>query len=159
MTGSDVHRIERLEIDEASLAAASAEAADERRVAIKDLLGDNRFTVLDAPEGPYGLRLAEAENRLVFEVSRLDGELVRTFMLSLSPFRQVIRDYFLICESYFDAVRKATPGQIEAIDMGRRGLHNEGSELLRERLSGKVEVDFDTARRLFTLVCALRRPR
>ncbi|WP_298020412.1 UPF0262 family protein [uncultured Parasphingopyxis sp.] len=144
-----------VEIDEGSLAPVSAESEHERKIAIFDLLEENRFAVVDAPDGPYALKLSLADNRLVFDVTRQDGEPVRQFLLSLTPLRRLIKDYFLICDSYYDAIRSSTPAQIEAIDMGRRGLHNEGSEILIERLSGKVETDFDTARRLFTLVCAL----
>jgi uncharacterized protein (UPF0262 family) len=142
-------------LDEASLSAQTADAAHERRVAIFDLLEANSFDVLDGPEGPYILALSVVEQKLVFDVKLLDGSDVRIFVLSLSPFKRVVRDYFLICESYHQAIRQATPSQIEAIDMGRRGLHNEGSRLLETRLEGKVKLDFDTSRRLFTLICAL----
>jgi uncharacterized protein (UPF0262 family) len=111
--------------------------------------------VVDGHDGPYSLSLSVVEQKLVFDVKLLDGTAVRIFVLSLSPFKRVIRDYFMICESYHQAIRQATPTQIEAIDMGRRGLHNEGSRLLETRLEGKVKLDFDTARRLFTLICAL----
>ncbi len=105
--------------------------------------------------GPYRLKLALAEQRLVFAISRESGDDVVTHILSLTPFRRIIKDYYMICESYYDAIRSSTPSQIEAIDMGRRGLHNEGSQTLLDRLAGKIEIDFDTARRLFTLVCVL----
>jgi uncharacterized protein (UPF0262 family) len=150
-------RLVDIRLDEASLAAATAEAEHERRVAIFDLLEDNRFTV-DADEagGPYALSLAVIDRRLVFDVTRAaTKETVIKVMLSLTPLRPVIKDYFLICESYHQAIRSATPSQIEAIDMGRRGLHNQGSEILQERLAGKITLDLDTARRLFTLICAL----
>jgi uncharacterized protein (UPF0262 family) len=153
------HRIARIEIDETSLAPASPDALHERRVAILDILEANWFRLVGASAGPYDLRLAGSDGRLVFEVRDLERRPVRAHVLSLTPFRRVIRDYFIVCESYRDAMRHATPAQIEAVDMGRRGLHNEGSELLTERLKDKVEMDFDTARRLFTLVCALHRPR
>jgi uncharacterized protein (UPF0262 family) len=152
---SDTRRLADIQIDAGSLSAATADAEHERRVAIFDLLEDNVFDVVDAPDGPYALHLSVQDGKLVFDVRMLGGDQVRMFVLSLSPLRRVIRDYFMICESYYDAIRNATPTQIEAIDMGRRGLHNEGSELLEERLKGKVGVDFDTARRLFTLICAL----
>jgi uncharacterized protein (UPF0262 family) len=142
-------------LDEASLAAASADAEHERRIAIFDLLEANSFVVNDMDEGPYGLLLSIIDQRLVFAVFADSGAEVRTLILSLSPLRRVIKDYFLICDSYYDAIKAATPTQIEAIDMGRRGLHNDGSTLLQERLAGKITVDFDTARRLFTLICAL----
>jgi uncharacterized protein (UPF0262 family) len=105
--------------------------------------------------GPYTLRLGISENRLAFDIRLSDGTALIVHMLSLTPFRKIVKDYFLICESYYQAIRTAMPSQIEAIDMGRRGLHDEGSRLLMDRLSGKVEVDFDTARRLFTLICVL----
>lgn len=128
----------------------------ERAVAIYDLVEENRFHPVDDTElGPYKLKLSLVEARLVFAISRENDQAVITHILSLTPFRRVIKDYFMICESYYDAIRNSTPSQIEAIDMGRRGIHNEGSQTLRERLTGKIEVDFDTARRLFTLICVL----
>ncbi|MDZ4777222.1 MAG: UPF0262 family protein [Alphaproteobacteria bacterium] len=152
---TDRNRLADVRLDEASLAAASADAEHERRVAIFDLLESNSFIVEGMEEGPYILFLSIVDQRLIFRVDRETGEELHTFILSLAPFRKVIRDYFLVCDSYFGAIRSSTPAQIEAIDMGRRGLHNEGSTLLSERLAGKVTVDFDTARRLFTLICAL----
>ncbi len=149
------NRLTDIALDEASLAAASADAEHERRVAIFDLLEANVFAVEGTDAGPYKLGLSVVDQRLVFRVATEADAEVKTLILSLAPFRKVIRDYFLVCDSYFTAIRQATPAQIEAIDMGRRGLHNEGSELLTERLSGKVSLDFDTARRLFTLICAL----
>ncbi len=149
------NRLTDITLDEASLAAASADAEHERRVAIFDLLEANVFTVEGADAGPYKLGLSVVDQRLVFRIATEADAEVKTLILSLAPFRKVIRDYFLVCDSYFTAIRQATPAQIEAIDMGRRGLHNEGSELLTDRLSGKVSLDFDTARRLFTLICAL----
>ncbi len=148
-------RIARLDLDERSLSASSADSEHERRVAIFDLLEENLFRPKDAPPGPYAVRLSIVEQRLVFDIALMDDTPVRRLILSLRPFRRIVRDYFLICESYYNAIRSATPAQIEAIDMGRRGIHNEGSELLEERLRGKVEIDFDTARRLFTLISAL----
>ena len=145
----------RLDLDEETLAAHSPDAEHERRIAIFDLLEENHFQLEGHADGPYTLRLALQDNRLVFDVRREDETPIKAFILSLTPFRRVVKDYFLICESYYEAVRTASPSQIEAIDMGRRGLHNEGSELLQMRLKGKADVDFDTARRLFTLVCAL----
>jgi len=106
-------------------------------------------------DGPYHLHLAVQENRLQFDVRDTTEKKLRDIILSLTPFRTIVKDYFMICESYYDAIKKLSPSQIEALDMGRRGLHNEGSELLRERLEGKIEIDFDTARRLFTLICVL----
>ncbi len=153
MTARD--RLIDITLDETSLAAASADAEHERRVAIFDLLEGNVFAMEGVDAGPYRLALSVVDQRLVFAVSTDAGAEVHTIILSLAPFRKVIRDYFLVCDSYQLAIRQATPAQIEAIDMGRRGLHNEGSELLVERLAGKVKIDFDTARRLFTLICAL----
>ena len=147
------HKIKSIEIDEDSLAAASRDQEQERQVAIFDLLEANYFEPAEAGGGPYDIRLSLIENRLAFDIRGPDYE--RRHLLSLSPFRGVIKDYFMICDSYYTAIRSSTPQQIEALDMGRRGLHNEGSSLLRERLEGKVKTDLDTARRLFTLICAL----
>jgi uncharacterized protein (UPF0262 family) len=149
------HRLRSVALDEASLAPAGRAVEDERRQAISDLIEANHFHPVDAEGGPYDLVLALVEQRLAFDVTGPGYE--RRHLLSLNPFKQIIRDYFLICESYNQAIRDASPAQIEAVDMGRRGLHNEGSELLRERLHGKIETDLDTARRLFTLICALHR--
>jgi uncharacterized protein (UPF0262 family) len=149
------NRLIAVVIDEASLAAASADAEHERRIAIFDLLEANRFALDDLDAGPYALTLSIVDARLVLSVKGRDGAEERTIILSLTPFRKVIKDYFLICETYYSAIRSATPSQIEAIDMGRRGLHDEGSVLLAQRLAGKVRIDHDTARRLFTLICAL----
>lgn len=144
-----------VELD-ASIARSTPDVEHERAVAIFDLIEENSFKPAnDEGEGPYRLKLSLVDARLVFGVSREDGSPVVTHILSLTPFRRVVKDYFLICESYYDAIRSSTPSQIEAIDMGRRGLHNEGSQTLMDRLSGKIEVDFGTARRLFTLVCVL----
>ena len=140
-------------IDEDSLAAASRDQEQERQVAIFDLLDGNYFEPAEASGGPYDLKLSLVENRLAFDIAGPDYE--RRHLLSLSPFRGVIKDYFMICDSYYAAIRNASPQQIEALDMGRRGLHNEASELLRRRLEGKIETDVDTSRRLFTLICAL----
>ena len=149
------HRLSRIELDEASLASLSAEQDDERTVAIVDLLKDNAFRPDGAEAGPYSLKLSTADNRLVLDIAGPGFE--RRLLLSMSPLRGVIKDYFMLCDSYYDALRKAaTPGRIEALDMGRRGLHNEAAAILRDRLAGKVEIDGETARRLFTLVCALR---
>jgi uncharacterized protein (UPF0262 family) len=141
-------------IDEASLAPASRDQEQERKVAVFDILDGNSFGP-DADEagGPYDLILSLIENRLAFDITGPDFSI--RHLLSLTPLRTVIRDYFMICDSYYQAIRQSTPQQIEALDMGRRGLHNEGSTLLQERLAGKVTMDFDTARRLFTLICAL----
>lgn len=142
-------------IDEETLGASGPDAEHERRVAIFDLIEENSFAVEGVNRGPYVLALSQVERRLVFAVRDEAGEDVHTFILSLGPFRGVIRDYFMICDSYYEAIRTQTPHQIEAIDMARRGIHNEGSELLKERLEGKITIDQLTARRLFTLICAL----
>ena len=146
-------RLQTVEIDEESLAAASRDQEQERQIAIYDLLEENYFFPEGAVAGPYDLRMGLIENRLVLDVTGPGYE--RRHILSLSPFRGLIKDYFMICESYYQAIRNSTPQQIEVLDMGRRGLHNEASELLRKRLAGKIETDLDTARRLFTLICAL----
>jgi uncharacterized protein (UPF0262 family) len=147
------HRLQTVEIDDESLAAVSRDQEQERQIAIFDLLEDNYFLPDGAQRGPYALRMGLVENRLVFDITGPAYE--KRHILSLSPFRGLIKDYFLICESYYQAIRNSTPQQIEALDMGRRGLHNEASQLLRARLEGKVTTDLDTARRLFTLICAL----
>ena len=152
-------RIARIEIDDSALPPASPEMEQERRVAVFDLLEDNSFSLPGrdgvAPEGPFALTLAIRDGRLVFDVAADAGPRVAEFHLSLGPLRQVIKDYHQICASYFEAVRRLPPAQIEAIDMARRGIHNEGARTLQERLAGKAVCDIDTARRLFTLVCAL----
>tara|TARA_R110002124_G_scaffold107756_3_gene260357 strand:- start:890 stop:1366 length:477 start_codon:yes stop_codon:yes gene_type:complete len=149
-----------IEIDETGLATPTPEIEQERKVAIYDLLEDNRFALPKregkaVPDGPFRLGLAIREGRLVFDVATQNAERIGEFHLSLGPFRQVVKDYFQICESYFDAVKRLPPSQIETIDMARRGIHNEGARVLQERLEGKAEVDIDTARRLFTLICVL----
>ena len=149
------HRLEAIEIDEQSLAPATRDIEHERQVAIFDLLEENVFEPEGAPHGPYALKISLLDGRLALDISGSDYE--KRHILSLTPLKSMIRDYFMICESYYDAIRHAAPTQIEAVDMGRRGLHNEASEKLRERLDGKVGLDFDTARRLFTLICALHR--
>lgn len=153
--GRPTARLVDVELDE-SIGRSTPDVEHERAVAIFDLIEDNSFRpTADAGEGPYRLRLSLVDAKLVFTVSRENGEAVVTHILSLTPFRRVVKDYFLICESYYEAIRSATPSHIEAIDMGRRGLHNEGSQTLMNRLTGKIDIDFDTARRLFTLVCVL----
>ena len=153
-------RISHIVIDDANLPPPTAEIEQERKVALYDLLEDNSFVLperaeLPVPEGPYHLGLSIRDKRLVFDVNTEQAEKAAEFHLSLGPFRQVVKDYFQICESYFEAVKKLPPSQIETIDMARRGIHNEGSRVLQERLEGKVEIDADTARRLFTLICVL----
>jgi len=154
------NRICHIDIDEKGLVHPTPEIEQERRVAIYDLLEDNSFALpvraeREHPEGPYRVLLAIREGRLVVDVATEDAVKVAEFHLSLGPFRQVVKDYFQICESYFDAVKRLPPSQIEAIDMARRGIHNEGASILKERLAGKALVDSDTARRLFTLICVL----
>jgi uncharacterized protein (UPF0262 family) len=149
------NRLIDIELDE-SIGRSTPDIEHERAVAIFDLVEENSFAPRDDEAGgPYRLKLSLVEKRLVFAVRRENGADVITHILSLTPFRRIVKDYHLICESYYEAIRCATPSQIEAIDMGRRGLHNEGSQTLMDRLSGKIELDFDTARRLFTLVCVL----
>jgi uncharacterized protein (UPF0262 family) len=151
----DSDRLSDVELDD-SIGRSTPDIEHERAVAIFDLVENNRFRpVADDGCGPYRLRLAIVQSRLVLDISREDGDAVVRHILSLTPFRRIVKDYFLICESYYAAIRNATPSQIEAIDMGRRGLHNEGSQTLMDRLAGKVDLDFDTARRLFTLICVL----
>ena len=154
------NRICAINIDERGLVRATPEIDQERKVAIFDLLEENSFSLPsrdDRPTspGPYCLALAIREGRLVFDLTTQATEKVGEFHLSLGPFRQVVKDYFQICESYFEAVKRLPPSQIEAIDMARRGIHNEGARVLQERLDGKAAVDIDTARRLFTLICVL----
>jgi uncharacterized protein (UPF0262 family) len=150
-------RLSAITLDEASVIRRSRAIEQEREVAIYDLLEDNFFRLEGSSGGPYQLLLSVEENRLIFDVSRADeeDESHGRVMLSLTPFRAVIRDYFLICDSYYKAIRTAPASQIEALDMGRRATHNQGTELLQKRLEGKIETDFDTARRLFTLICVL----
>lgn len=148
-------RLVDVELDE-SIGRSTPDVEHERAVAIFDLIEENSFhPINDDGHGPYKLKLSLVDARLVFAISREHGEAVVTHILSLTPFRRIVKDYFMICESYYEAIRSSTPSQIEAIDMGRRGLHNEGSQTLLDRLSGKIEIDFDTARRLFTLICVL----
>jgi len=148
-------RLVSVTLDESSIGRSNPDIEHERAVAIYDLLEENVFAPDGHEAGPYALHLGMAENRLVFDIRTADGAPIITHMLSLTPFRRIVKDYFMICESYYQAIRTSSPSQIEAIDMGRRGLHNEGSQLLMERLQRKVGVDFDTARRLFTLICVL----
>jgi uncharacterized protein (UPF0262 family) len=153
--GKNCARLVDIELDE-SIGRSTPDVEHERAVAIFDLIEENSFhPISDDGQGPYKLKLSLVDARLVLAISRENGEAVVTHILSLTPFRRIVKDYFLICESYYDAIRSSTPSHIEAIDMGRRGLHNEGSQTLMDRLSGKIEIDFDTARRLFTLVCVL----
>lgn len=148
-------RISHIALDEKSLVRRNPQIEHERKVAIYDLLEENHFCPVGDLSGPYHIVLGIEEDRLQFDVCDDKDDALALITLSLKSFRSIIRDYFMVCESYFEAIKTKAPSQIEAIDMGRRGLHNEGAELLRDRLSEKVDVDIDTARRLFTLICVL----
>ena len=153
-------RIAHIELDDGNLPPPTPEIEQERRVAMFDLMEHNTFTLPDrdgrpVPEGPYNVGLSIRDKRLVFDVTTQSHDKAAEFHLSLTPFRQVVKDYFQICKSYFDAVKTLPPSQIETIDMARRGIHNEGARILQERLEGKVVIDDDTSRRLFTLICVL----
>lgn len=152
--GSQNHIVD-IQLDEASIGRNSPEVEHERQVAIFDLLENNSFELEDGKPGPYKLRLAIVEKRLAIEVSDEEGVPLNTFLLSLSPLSKLIKDYFLVCESYYEAVRTSPPSRIEALDMGRRALHDEGGQILTHRLQGKIKTDRETARRLFTLISAL----
>jgi uncharacterized protein (UPF0262 family) len=147
-------KIVKIDLDERSLARAPADVEHERKVAVYDLIEENFFEPVGAGPGPFELRLSHVENRLVFDIRRQGGAALRQVHLSMTPFRKIIKDYFMLCESYYEAIRTAAPAQIETIDMARRSLHNEGSEVLRTRLKEKVNLDLNTARRLFTLICS-----
>jgi len=149
------HRISAIVLDEKSVVRRTPAIEQEREVAISDLLEGSRFKPKGSATGPYRLALSVKENRLVFDIARDSGTRVGRILLSLAPFRRIVKDYFLVCDSYYKAIRTAPPSQIESLDMGRRAVHNEGTELLIERLAGKIETDFETARRLFTLICVL----
>jgi uncharacterized protein (UPF0262 family) len=148
-------RLTAINLDQASIKRANPNIEHEREVAIYDILESNTFTLEGRDDGPYTLDLSIVEDRLVFAVSQEDGTDTFTFVLSLTPLRRILKDYFLVCETYYQAIRTAPPSRIQSIDMGRRTLHDEGSRVLVERLKGKIVVDNDTARRLFTLICAL----
>lgn len=154
MAGVD-QRIAKITLDERSVVRRNADIEHERAVAIFDLLEENSFILAAGASGPFHLNLGIEENRLVLDIRSSADEPIDRMLLPLTPFRSVVKDYFLVCESYYNAIRTASPSRIEAIDMGRRALHNEGSELLRERLAERVTVDLNTARRLFTLLCVL----
>ncbi|MCZ6862556.1 MAG: UPF0262 family protein [Alphaproteobacteria bacterium] len=147
-------RIANIELDERTVVRRGADIEHERAVAIFDLLEENTFAPNLDGEGPYDLLLSVREDRLIFAISA-GGSHLGEVALALLPFRRLVKDYFTVCESYFEAIKVAPPSQIEAIDMGRRGLHDEGSELLRDQLASRIEIDFNTARRLFTLLCVL----
>ena len=154
-TPPDTKRLVAIDVDEASLPATKTDVDHERAVARRDMLADNSFAPCDTDHpGPYKLTLGEREGRLVMQIEGEDGAEVAVYHLSLSPLRKTIKDYFFLCETYYDAVRAATPEKLETIDMARRGVHEEGTEILTERLKGKVDLDHTTARRLFTLICS-----
>lgn len=153
--GADTKCLIGVTLDEASLGRGSPDQEHERAIAIYDLIERNHFAVPGDGAGPYLAHLALVERRLSFEIRRPDGTPLVTHVLSLTPFKRIIKDYAMICESYYAAIRTATPSHIESIDMGRRGLHDEAAGILVDRLANKVEVDFDTARRIFTLIYAL----
>jgi uncharacterized protein (UPF0262 family) len=148
-------RLAAVTLDEASLGSSNDDVEHERRVAIYDLIEDNTFRPVGHDGGPYSLQLGISGNRLVFDIRLVDGAPVIAHMLSLAPFRRIVKDYYVVCDSYYAAIRTATPDRIEAIDMARRALHDEGSRLVTERLKRKVDIDSDTARRLFTLIAVL----
>ena len=147
--------ISAIELEESSLIRRSAQVEHERKVAIFDLLEENSFTLRSGPDGPYRLKIQIKENRLIFNLSSTDDAFLLDISLAVIIFRKIVKDYFLICDSYFQAIKTKAPSQIEAIDMARRGLHDEGAELLQSRMAEEVEIDLQTARRLFTLVCVL----
>jgi uncharacterized protein (UPF0262 family) len=156
MPGSNANsRLIDVQLDEKTVGRRSPEVEHERAIAIYDLLEDNYFEPVGCAEGPYKLRLSLEENRLIFDIKDSDENHLGRVPLPILPFRRIIKEYLEICRSYYDAIKSAAPSRIEAIDMGRRGLHNDGSELLRERLEGKIELDTNTSRRLFTLLCVL----
>ncbi|MDF2812463.1 MAG: hypothetical protein K0S56_3494 [Microvirga sp.] len=148
-------RLIAITLDETSIGRGNPDQEHERAIAIYDILEANQFALPSHEGGPYALHVALVDNKLCFEVRAADGSRLVTHHLSLTPFRKTVRDYEMICDSYYKAIRSASPAQIEAIDMGRRGLHNEAAELLMKRLDGKLVLDFDTARRIFTLIFAL----
>jgi uncharacterized protein (UPF0262 family) len=148
-------RLISVTLDENSIGRGSADQEHERAIAVYDLIEENSFCLVGHDGGPYALAISLVDARLVFDIRDANGAQVVTHILSLTPFKRILKDYFMICDAYYAAIRTATPSRIEAIDMGRRGLHNEGAQLLAERLKGKIDVDSDTARRLFTLITAL----
>ena len=151
----DNDRLVAVTLDEGSIGRSSSDVEHERATAIYDLIEQNSFAPVGHDDGPYALHIGIKENRLVLDIRHEDGKPVIAHLLSLSPFKGIVKDYFMICDSYYAAIRTATPDKIEAIDMGRKGLHDEGSRILQEAIKRKVKVDFDTARRLFTLICVL----
>ena len=154
-TSDTNNRICAVTLDEESIGRSGPDIEHERAIAIYDLVEKNLFAPSGDHDGPFALHIGITGNRLMFDIRKQDGSPVVAHLLSLTPFRRIVKDYFMICDSYYQAIRTATPDKIEAIDMGRRGIHDEGSRTLIERLDGKVRIDFDTARRLFTLICVL----
>jgi uncharacterized protein (UPF0262 family) len=148
-------RIAKIELDERTVVRRNPDVEHERAVAIFDLLEENSFALAGNEQGPYHLRLGIEENRLIFDIRSRDGEPCERIQVALNSFRTVVKDYFTVCESYYEAIKRSGPSQIEALDMGRRALHNEGAELLRDRLRDKITLDPNTSRRLFTLICVL----
>jgi uncharacterized protein (UPF0262 family) len=148
-------RLVAVTLDEETIGRSNPDIEHERQVAIYDLLEQNLFAPVGHSGGPYELRLSITGNRLVFDIRTQDGMPVMAHLFSLSPLRRIVKDYYTVCDSYYEAIRTATPDKIEALDMGRRSIHNEGSRILMERLKDKVKIDIDTARRLFTLICVL----
>ena len=151
----DENRLVTVTLDEGSIGRSNSDVEHERATAIYDLIEENSFAPVGHGGGPYALNISLQDNRLVLDIRHEDGKPVIAHMLSLTPFKRIVKDYFMICDSYYAAIRTATPDRIEAIDMGRRGLHDEGSHILQDAIKRKVKVDFDTARRLFTLICVL----
>jgi uncharacterized protein (UPF0262 family) len=152
--GASGYRLSDIVLDD-TIGRSTPDVEHERAVAIFDLIEENSFEPVGHAGGPYKLNLSLVDTKLVLTIRTEADEEVATHILSLTPFRRIVKDYFMICESYYEAIRTATPSRIEAIDMGRRGVHNDGSQTLQDRLKGKINVDFSTARRLFTLVCVL----
>ena len=152
---ADRKRLVAVTLDADSIGSSSRDVEHERAVAIHDLIEENSFAPVGHDGGPYALHLRLSDNRLVFEIKLANGKPVVAHHLSISRFRKIVKDYFLICDSYYAAIRTASPDRIEAIDMGRRGLHDEGSRILQDSIKRKLKIDFDTARRLFTLICVL----
>jgi uncharacterized protein (UPF0262 family) len=150
------NRLAEVVLDDKTIPRGAADVDHERAVAIFDLIEENAFAVPGRDDGPYALRISQEESKLTFEVSTEAGESAASIVVSMTPFRPLLKDYFLVCETYYSAIRAASPRQIEAIDRERTKLHNEGAELMALRLAGKVEIDQATARRLFALVSALR---
>ncbi len=149
------HYIVNITLDERSVVRRSPQIEHERQVAIYDLLEENEFKPVGDFDGPYNLHLRIEENRLIFDIRSENDTPLTQCALPVTVFRKIVKDYFMVCDSYFEAIKIKTPSQIEAIDMGRRGLHNEGADVLRDRLEGKIELDRPTSRRLFTLICVL----